>query len=105
MSHPQNRALEAKEAAHPAHVGGRLDSHGDRRQHAADGIPHTKLEHGEQMMSEHERAALAEVGASPEFAPGTPERLRIEKRLKRKLDARFSILVSLSVAGSLGIVS
>lgn len=96
MSAPHNPALEAKEAAHPASNGGRYsadgtihDGHVGHPKH-----PQTKLEHGEQMMSEHERAALAEVGASSEYAPGTPERMRIEKRLKRKLDARFSILVS-----------
>lgn len=43
----------------------------------------------------HEQAALEHVGASSELAMGSPKRLQIEKRLKLKLDARMSILVSI----------
>ena len=42
---------------------------------------------------EHERAALEHVGADSDLAMGSPRRIRIEKRLKLKLDARMSILV------------
>lgn len=42
----------------------------------------------------HEQAALEHVGASSDLAMGSPKRLKIEKRLKLKLDARMSILVS-----------
>lgn len=46
-----------------------------------------------------ENAALAEVGAAAHLAMGQPDRLRIEKKLKIKLDLRFSILVSLGFSG------
>lgn len=40
-----------------------------------------------------EQAALEHVGAGAELAMGSPRRMKIEKRLKIKLDARMSILV------------
>lgn len=40
-----------------------------------------------------EQAALQQVGATERLAMGSPERKRIERRLKFKLDARFSVLV------------
>jgi hypothetical protein len=43
--------------------------------------------------NEQEQAALDHVGASTDLAMGSPRRIRIEKRLKLKLDARMSILV------------
>lgn len=95
MSDPNNPALEAKEVSHPSHSAGRVSAdgtiHDDSHSNAKGGH---KEGYGEQMMSEHERAALAEVGVSAEYAPGSPERKRIERKLKLKLDARFSILVS-----------
>lgn len=42
----------------------------------------------------HEQAALEHVGAGADLAMGSPRRMKIEKRLKLKLDLRMSILVS-----------
>jgi hypothetical protein len=55
----------------------------------------TELSHTErgQVANEQEQAALDHVGASTDLAMGSPRRIRIEKRLKLKLDARMSILV------------
>lgn len=46
----------------------------------------------------HEQAALEHVGAGAELAMGSPRRIKVEKRLKLKLDLRMSILVSSRVS-------
>lgn len=70
------------------------------------GNQHPKVENGEEaQVEDSERRAMKQVGAGADLAPGSPERKRIEKRLKMKLDARFSIFVSAYLSAVTSIIT
>lgn len=77
--------VQANQASH-------LDPH-ERDNGDNPGHPHRRDKH-ETNHAEKEAEALEAVGANRDLAQGTATRKRLERRLKWKLDARFSILVS-----------
>jgi hypothetical protein len=84
QNHPnQANQNQASQDNHPdPHERGIGDSRADRR------------DKHETNHAEKEAEALEAVGANRDLAQGTATRKKLERRLKWKLDARFSILVS-----------